>query len=147
MWNLQSLFYELLYLCQLITQDKPIIDLDTLLMKKCPLPVLIVSILFIVAGGVGFIYHFKEFFEANATLYELLWVEFVRILAIVCGLLLLMSVNWARWLAIAWLIYHIMISALNSTSEMMAHIVFLLVIVVLLYLPKSSEFFHKKKQN
>ena len=116
-------------------------------MKNRPLPVIIVSILFIIAGSVGFIYHFKEFFEPNASLTELLFIQFVRITAIVCGILLLISVNWARWLAIAWLIYHIMISALNSTSEMIAHIVFLLLIVVLLYLPKSSEFFHKKKQN
>ena len=147
MWNLQSLFYELLYLRQLITQDKPIIDLDTLLMKKCPLPVLIVSLLFIVAGCVGFVYHLKEYFDPNANLYELFWVQFVRILAIVCGFLLLKSINWARWLAIAWLLYHVFISALHSLSDTIVHIVFLLLVVVLLYLPKSSAFFQGKNQH
>jgi len=115
-------------------------------MKGRPLPVIIVSVLFIITGAVGFVYHLKGFFEPNAELYELLWVQLVRILAIVCGLLLLMSVNWARWLAIVWLIYHIIISALNSTAAMILHIVFLLLVVVLLYLPKSSAFFQKKNQ-
>jgi len=113
-------------------------------MKKTPLPVIIVSVLFVIAGCVGFIYHFKEFFDPNTTLYETLWIQFIRILAIVCGLLLLLSINWSRWLAIAWLLYHIIISAFNSKSEMVAHIVFLVAVVVLLYLPKSSAFFQKK---
>jgi hypothetical protein len=66
---------------------------------------------------------------------DLLFIEFVRIIAIVCGVLLFMSVNWARWLAIAWLLYHAIIGAFHSTSEMISHIIILLVVVVLLYLP------------
>ena len=116
-------------------------------MKNCPLPVLIVSLLFIVAGCVGFVYHLKEFFDPNANLYELFWVQFVRMLAIVCGFLLLKSINWARWLAIAWLLYHVFISALHSLSDTIVHIVFLLLVVVLLYLPKSSAFFQRKDQH
>jgi hypothetical protein len=113
-------------------------------MKNRPLPVIIVSILFIIAGSVGFIYHFKEFFEPNASLTEVLFIQFVRITAIVCGFLLFMSVNWARWLAIAWLLYHVIISAYHSTSEMITHIVILLIVAVLLYLPQSSAFFRRK---
>ena len=113
-------------------------------MKSRPLPVVVVSILFIIAGVVGFAYHLKDFFEPDAKAYEVLWVQFVRILAIVCGLLLLMSVDWARWLAIAWLSFHVVIGALNSTSQMILHIVLLLLVIVLLYLPKSSAFFVKK---
>ena len=113
-------------------------------MKKAPIPVIIVSVLFIVAGSVGFVYHFKELFESNARLNEILWIQFVRVLAIVCGLLLLLSVNQARWLAIAWLLYHVVIGALHSTTQMISHIVLLLFVVVLLYLPKSSVFFQKR---
>ena len=113
-------------------------------MKNRPLPVVIVSILFIVAGCVGFIYHFKEFFEPDAKVYDLIWIEFVRILAVVCGFLLLRGIDWARWLSIAWLLFHVIISALNSTSEMIAHIVFLITVMVLLYLPVSSSFFQNK---
>jgi len=113
-------------------------------MKNRPLPVIIVAILFIAAGCVGFVYHFKEFFEPNAKVYDLIWIELLRILALVCGLLLLRGINWARWLAIAWLLFHVVISALNSTSEMIAHIVLLIIVIVLLYLPVSSSFFQNK---
>ena len=114
-------------------------------MKKRPLPVIIVAMLFIVAGCVGFAYHFKELFEPHARFNEIGWVQLVRIIAIVCGILLLLSVNWARWLAVAWLLYHVFISAFHSTSEMIFHIVILLLVVVLLYLPKSSAFFRSRR--
>ncbi|MDE3181840.1 MAG: hypothetical protein KGM16_00345 [Bacteroidota bacterium] len=113
-------------------------------MRNRPLPVVIVAILFIAAGCVGFVYHFIDFFEPNAKVYDLIWIEFVRIVAVVCGFLLLRGINWARWLAIAWLLFHVVISALNSTSEMIAHLIFLIIVIVLLYLPVSSSFFQNK---
>ena len=115
-------------------------------MKSRPLPVIIVSILFILAGGVGFAYHVRKLFESNNNLNETIWILFLRILAVVCGLLLLFRIKRARWLAIAWLVYHIIISAFNSTSEMIAHILFLILVSVLLFLPVSSAYFQNKKK-
>jgi len=114
-------------------------------MKNRPLPVIIVSALFIVTGCVGLVYYIKDFFEPNSELYELIWVLFVRILAVVCGLLLFFEINQARWLAIAWLAYHIIIGAFHSTSEMIAHIVLLIMVSVLLFLPVSSIYFQNNK--
>ena len=115
-------------------------------MKNRPLPVIIVSILFILAGGVGLAYHVKELVEFNNNLNETIWILFLRILAVVCGLLLLFRIKWARWLAIAWLVYHIIISALNSISEMIAHILLLILVSVLLFLPVSSAYFQNKRK-
>ena len=115
-------------------------------MKGRPLPVVIVAILFILAGGIGFVYHIKELFGANNNLNEAIWVLFLRILAVVCGVLLLFKINWARWLAIAWLLYHVIISALNSTSELIAHILFLVIVSVLLFLPVSSSYFKSRSR-
>jgi Trk-type K+ transport system membrane component len=115
-------------------------------MKNRPVPVIVVSALFIIAGGVGFVYHLKDFSEPDAKLYEVLWIELVRLIAIVCGFLLLMSINWARWLAIAWLLFHVIISAFHSTTEMILHIAFLLLVGVLLYLPQTSAYFQKKNK-
>ena len=111
-------------------------------MKKRPVPVLIVSILFILVGCVGFVYHVKELFELQNR-YETIWILFLRLLAIVIGLLLLYRINIARWLAIAWLAYHVVIGAYNSTSQMVTHIVFLIIVSVLLFLPASSMYFKK----
>ena len=108
---------------------------------------MIVSVMFITAGCVGFAYHLKDFFDPNIKLYEILWDEFVRILAIVCGILLLIPFNWAKWLAIAWLFYHIIISAFHSTSQMISHMILLLLVVVLLFLPGSSAYFQKNSNS
>lgn len=115
-------------------------------MKNRPLPVIIVSVLFILVGCVGFIYHVREFTDANNNVFELIWILILRILAIVCGVLLLKKINWARWLAIPWLAYHVVIGALNSTSEMITHIIFLILVTVLLFLPISSAYFQKKNK-
>jgi hypothetical protein len=113
-------------------------------MKNRPVPVIIVSILFILTGCIGLTYHFKELFEPNARLSEIAFVLLVRILAVVCGLLLFRGVNWARWLAVAWLLYHVILSSFHSTSEMVAHIVLLIIVTVLLYLPVSEAYFKIK---
>lgn len=110
-----------------------------------PLPVLIVAVLFILVGCIGFIYLLKDISDPDETLPVYYLILFLRLLAIVCGLLLLYRINWARWLTIAWLAYHVAISALNSTSEMVAHIVLLVIVTVLLFLPVSSRFFRDKK--
>lgn len=116
-------------------------------MKSRPITIIIVSVLFILTGSFGIATHIKDFFEPDGKLPELLWVLLVRILAIVCGVLLLFRINWARWLAIVWLVYHIIISAFNSTSEMIAHIVFLILVSILLFLPLTSKFFQSKQNN
>ena len=110
-------------------------------MKKRPIPIVIVSTLFILVGIVGFAFHVKELSDK---LYETIWVLFLEILAVACGILLLFKITWARWLTIAWLLYHVIISAFNSTSEMIAHIVFLVVVSILLFLPISSTYFQSK---
>lgn len=115
-------------------------------MKNCPVPVIIVSFLFILVGCIGFVYHLKELFELNNNLNETVWILCLRILAVGCGVLLLFRINRGRWLAIAWLVYHIVISAFNSTSEMIAHIVILVLVAVLLFLPVSSTYFQKKEK-
>jgi hypothetical protein len=113
-------------------------------MKKRPIPVIIVSVLFILVGCVGFAYHLNELSNSNISIYETILILLLRILAVVCGLLLLFRINSARWFAIAWLVYHVVISAFNSTSQMIVHIVFLVLVSVLLFLPISSRYFQNK---
>ncbi|AVR44933.1 hypothetical protein C7S20_06425 [Christiangramia fulva] len=114
-------------------------------MKGRPFPVITVAILFILAGSLGLIYHIQEFFKSHITdWYESVWVLILRVLAIVCGVLLLFRIKWARWLAILWMSYHIAISALHSVVEMFTHIVLLIIISILLFLPISNKFFQKK---
>lgn len=108
-----------------------------------PLPLLITALLFIIAGTVGTIYHASEYIQAGVLSYESILILLIRLLAIACGILLLMRVKWARWLAIAWLAYHVILSAFHSTSEMITHLVLLVIIFVLLFTPASSAYLKK----
>lgn len=116
-------------------------------MKNRPIPVIVVSIVFILTGCIGVIYHFNELFEVDNELSEPILVLLIRILAVVCGLLLLRGINWARWLAIAWLLYHVFLSTFHSTSELITHIVLLIIVSLVLYLPVSNQYFKTKTDN
>jgi hypothetical protein len=113
-------------------------------MKNRPLPVIITAVIFMIAGFLGIAYHSNEYFPPSAINYELALSLFIRVLAIACGLLLLRRIKWARWLAIIWLVYHVVLSLFHSVSETIVHIVFLLVISFLLFMPKSSAYFNSE---
>jgi hypothetical protein len=88
-------------------------------MNRRPLSVTVISWLFVAAGAIGLAYHLTEFkgqFE-----YGLVWVCIVRFLAIVSGLFMLRGSNWARWLLLVWIVYHVILSAFHSLSELAMH--------------------------
>jgi hypothetical protein len=113
-------------------------------MKFPPFGVLIVACLLILAGTVGLIYHAREYFEQSSLSVEVIVVLLIRILAVVCGILLLRRVRWARWLAVGWIAYHVVVSLFHSVSEILFHLVFLILFCTLLFLPKSTTFFKSK---
>jgi len=114
-------------------------------MKKVPLPVLIVAIALLLAGVVGFIYHLKDFYDPAEKLYVVVLVELLRIAAIVSGMLLLRASNSGRWLAIGWVLLHVVISVFNSWSQTIIHIIVLIIVSILLFLPISSLYFNRKR--
>ena len=113
-------------------------------MKSPPLPVLIVAIALILAGVVGFFYHFKDFADPAEKIYVVVLVELLRIVAVVSGILLLRANNSGRWLSIAWVLLHVVISVFNSMAQTITHIVVLLIVCILLFLPMSSLYFNRK---
>jgi hypothetical protein len=113
-------------------------------MKNRPVFVIMVAILFLLAGGIVFVYHVTDLSDPNIDRLELVWVLIVRILALVCAVLLLLRKNWARWLAIAWLLYHVVLSAFHSLSETIIHTILLILITIILFHPISTAYFKKR---
>jgi hypothetical protein len=113
-------------------------------MKRCPLPVLIVAIALMSAGTVGFFYHLQDFTQPDQKIYVTLLVEVLRLTAIVSGILLLKGNNAGRWMSIAWILVHVVISVFNSVTATLMHIVVLVIICTLLFLPASSNYFKRK---
>ena len=109
-----------------------------------PRPVTIVGWLFIAAGGVGFGYHARELVTQRPVAHDLIWVLAVRLLAVIGGVFALRGHDWARWLLVAWLGYHVALGALHSASEALVHAVLLVVVGYLLLGPPATAYFRPR---
>jgi fructose-specific phosphotransferase system IIC component len=108
------------------------------------IPVVIAGGLFIAAGIVGLAYHAHEIDPRHPFEFDVVAAAVVRLLAIVGGVFVLLGRNWARWLLIAWLAYHVVLSAFHSAGELAFHFVLLVVISWLLFRAAASAYFHKQ---
>ena len=102
---------------------------------KRPFAVTIVGCLFILAGLVGLAYHLSD----KPVDHWIVLISAVRIIAVVGGIFLLLG--WARWLLLAWLALHVLVSAFHSVSETLAHVVLLMIVSYFLLESGASKYF------
>jgi hypothetical protein len=103
-----------------------------------PVPVLIVAGAYLAVGIIGFVAHFHDLL---ATPSEGVWVELTELLAAVAGVFLLRRRNWARWLAVAWIAFHVGLSAFGRISELVMHTVMAVLIIGMLFHASSARWF------
>lgn len=108
-----------------------------------PLSVTVVGWLFVAAGSVGLVYHATELRAPGPFDSEVIWVLLVRLAAIVGGAFVLRGARWASWLLVAWMAYHVVLSALHSWSEAAVHAVLLVGVAYLLLRPEASAYFRR----
>ncbi len=102
-------------------------------------PVIVVSCVLIVAGIAGIVYHLPEWKHDSISHGMLPLI--VRLLAIVCGVFMLLGKNWARWLAVIWLAYHVGLSAFHSVGQTVFHLVLLVVFAWVLFRREAGRWF------
>jgi hypothetical protein len=112
-------------------------------MKKRPLAITVIGWLFIAAGSVGLVYHAAELKAPHRVELELALVCFVRILAIASGVFMLRGFNWARWLLIVWIAYHVVLSAFHSPMEVAVHGLLFCVVAYFLFRQSASAYFRR----
>lgn len=113
-------------------------------MANRPLSVTLVAWLFIVAGTVGIAYHIRELDPRQPLANDALLACFVRLLAIVGGAFALRGRNWARWLLVAWLAFHVAISV-NEPVKLVMHAVLIAVIAWLLFRRATAGYFQTQR--
>ena len=113
-------------------------------MKKRPLSITIIGCLFIAAGAIGIAYHLPELKLIGADKADTLFIFVLRAVALLGGMFLLSGQNWSRWLLVLWLTYHVGLSALHSTFEMVFHAALLIIIAYFLFRPEASTFFRER---
>jgi hypothetical protein len=113
--------------------------------NKRPLSLTILGCIYIAVGTVGFVHHFKEFDGRHAFQYDAVWIELTELLAIVCGGFILRGQNWARWLALAWMAFHVVLSVFDAWPKFAIHCLFCAVIAWLLFRPDATRYFRRAR--
>ncbi len=103
-----------------------------------PLSITILACVYLAVGIVGFAAHFAAF---RTFQYDGLLVELTEFLAIVCGAFMLRGHNWARWIAVAWIAFHVILSAFHAFREFAIHSLFCAVILWILFRPAAARYF------
>jgi len=112
---------------------------------KRPLSVTLVACLLILSGAAGIAYHITDVRIRHPFPYEYLAILLIRILAIVAGIYLLRGHDWARWLALLWITFHLVISFFNSWSQVAVHTVVLAIFAYVLLRPAATAYFHPQR--
>jgi hypothetical protein len=106
--------------------------------SKRPISITILACIYLAVGAIGFVGHFRELLAHHP---DAVAIEITEFIAIVCGVFLLLGHNWARWLAVAWIAFHVVLSAFHSLPEFAIHALFCAAIAWILFRPESVRYF------
>jgi hypothetical protein len=105
---------------------------------KPPIPVVIVIAVYLLVGVMGFVYHFPELTAGHR---DAIAIELTELVAVVAAIGLLLRQNWARWLALAWVVFHVLVSLFHPLRELAIHIALCILIAWLLFRPATARWF------
>ena len=103
--------------------------------KKRPVSILAIACLYILVGIGGFIVHFHDLRRPEGV-----WIALTEALAIVAGVFMLQGRNWARWLALAWMAFHVILSV-GVIRELAVHSVIFALIAWILFRADAGRYF------
>ena len=110
--------------------------------SKRPIAVTIAGLLFLVSGVSGIAYHARELKQVTEN-QEVVLVLIVRLLAIVGGVFILRGASWARWLAMIWIVYHVILSIGHTPMELAMHFIIAICVGFALFNPAANNYFRK----
>jgi hypothetical protein len=114
--------------------------------EKRPRSIIVISFLFILLGTLTLIHAAWDLANTQQRLTNLQnhWMIYLSaVAAIVGGAFLLRGRNWARWLLVMWMGFHIVVGALHGMLPLLTHVVIFSVILFFLFRrPASSYFAH-----
>jgi hypothetical protein len=96
----------------------------------------------IAAGVVGIAYHFPDL--QTQPQWEAALIVAIRLLAIINGIFLLKGGHWARWMVIAWMAYHVVLSAFHSVAEVVMHSLLLIAFAYFLFRRGTDDYFQRR---
>jgi hypothetical protein len=106
-----------------------------------PIAVLLLSCLYMAVGAIGLAVNLPKLIAMEQ---DSVWVELTELLALVAGAFLFRGRNWARWLALAWMAFHVAIS-FPVVHQLIGHAVIFALIAWILLRPDAQRFFAPAK--
>ena len=106
---------------------------------KRPYEVTVAGWMFVVIGILNTAWHLWK----GAPDLWMIPILLLTVSAIVAGFFLLRGARWARWLALAWVAFHVGVSALDSVAASLPHLVLLLVVGYVLLGPPTSQYYQQ----
>ena len=89
----------------------------------------------------GIAYHLPDFSPKHPFQYANLWILLLRIAAIVAGAFMLRGRSWARWLGLAWIAFHLILSFFHSIQEVVIHGLVFALFAWFLFRPDARAYF------
>lgn len=113
-------------------------------MKKPPVFVIVVGVVFIACGLLDIWLGVSPVMSKPAHLAgDDLTVLSVGIIALVGGIYTLKGHNWARWLLVAWMAFHVALS-IRQPYVLLGHAVIFALILAGLFYPAASTYFRQR---
>jgi hypothetical protein len=116
-------------------------------MTKRPLSITVISWIFIAFGGIALPISLLPLVDSSAAnrmaghRFEFWLTTVIQLLALISGVFMLYRFNWARWLLVVWVGYHIILSALHSLSELLVHTLLFAVVLYFVFRSQASAYF------
>lgn len=105
-----------------------------------PISIWVIACLYLAVGIAGFIAHFQSLLAHQP---DSIAIEVTELIAVVAGAFLLLGHNWARWLALAWILFHVILSFFHPIRELAIHAVLCALIAWGLFYSGANRYFRR----
>lgn len=113
--------------------------------NKRPIPVTSVALVYVATGVIGLVYHLMQLKAQQRLQSDIIWISLVSLIAIVAGVALFRGSNWGRWLAMAWIGFHVILSLFHSWRQVAVHALLFVLFAYALFRPEATAFFRPRK--
>lgn len=114
------------------------------LTHKRPLAVTVVGWLLTATGLIELAFHLAQVKPQQRFQSDIFWMVVVGLAAIVGGIATLQGRNWGRWLALAWIGFHVILSFFHSWQQVAVHALIFVLLAYLLFRSESAAFFRAR---
>lgn len=115
-------------------------------LDKRPRSITIISWICIAFGSISFLVSLLPYVDPltvqRIAYLKSHWIVHVaRLALVVSGVFMIHGFNWARWLLVVWIVFHVIISLLHSATQVLVHGLLFAVALFFIFRPRASAYF------